>query len=156
MQSKPKSRMLVLRICLLVALSIAAVVLIARSPAQADDPVTCIQCDNDHHGRRDNCWDQYNACINDPYHTYTQAQCETIRDQCLDTDSTDYTNCLYGWPSSPFCTVTYPNNPTNPYPCQHRTQCDTTCRDIRADCLQNDGTTCGEDYNNCVVGCCEQ
>jgi hypothetical protein len=156
MQVNIKSRRFVRGVCVLVIVIVGITLLMTTLRVQADDPQTCFQCDTSHDDRRQTCYTNYDACINDPSHTYTPTQCQQTLNQCVETEKTTYSNCLYGLPNGQFCTITYPVNTTNPYPCQHRTQCDTECRSIRADCLQNDGSTCGEDYNNCVVGCCDQ
>lgn len=104
---------------------------------------TCTTCDTNYSICEGNCHTDYNNCrINNP-----DSYCLPILNSCRDGCFSTYAGCIgtcsfdSGGISNPACG-------------RGRTQCELDCMDGRQDCVANGGTTCGQDYQSCVEGCC--
>ena len=88
MPRKSNVRMLVRGICFLAVVIVGGLLLAATSNVRADDPETCIQCDNDHNGIRDGCQDSTAHVSMIP--TINTTQPSYAATSALDTDRTSY------------------------------------------------------------------
>ena len=146
------------RLSVLAILCAAFAYLGTDSRVLADGGTTCIQCDSNAATGVSNCGATRDSCIqncqtNQPNNPTCQDNCYNNYNNCSNTTWTNYDNCLYGFTDfSGLCAITGSGG-TPPPSGRGRTPCDFACRDQMLDCRENDGTTCGEDYNACKLSC---
>jgi hypothetical protein len=111
---------------------------------------TCQSCDESRYGCMTNCSTQHWYCVNGS--TYSQQQCDEFKQLCVDGCQNNYSSCLN------FCTFredTPGGGGGGGGSCGlGRTPCELSCRDARAQCVAEGGTTCGADYSDCMNACC--
>jgi hypothetical protein len=146
---------LIWRLCALAVMCAATASLWDVSSARADSGTTCAQCDSNNATTQANCRSTYDACIqscnSNPYPNCTY-NCQNNYANCQDSGWTTYDNCLYGFTDfSGVCSVSNQSGQT--YTGRGKTPCDYACYDQMRDCRENDGETCGEEFESCKLGC---
>jgi len=145
------------RLCALAVMCAAIAYFWDGMRAQADSGTTCIQCDSNNATTQANCRATRDACVqncnNNPSPPINCVyNCESAYANCRDGGWSTYDNCLDGFTDySGVCAVTDQSGQTATG--KGRTPCDDACYDQMRDCRQNDGETCGEDFNSCKLGC---
>jgi hypothetical protein len=146
---------LIWRLCALAILCGTVGYLWGDTKVVADMNTTCSACDSNNVTGQSNCGGSRDSCLNacQQGDTVCQNNCWNSYYTCSNNTWNTYDNCLYGFlDNSGLCAITNQQG-TPPPPGRGRTPCDFACRDQMLDCRQNDGTTCGEDYNACVLSC---
>jgi hypothetical protein len=142
------------RLCILAVLCASVVYLATESKVVADSSTTCIRCDQNNVNGLSNCSANLNAELaaagTDPIRI---AAAYAHYEICQTNTWNTYDNCLYGFTDfSGLCSITAIAGLPPPSG-RGRTPCDFACRDQLRECSANGGTTCGEDYNVCVLSC---
>jgi hypothetical protein len=146
------------RLSVLAILSASLTYLWADSKALADLNTTCYQCDSNNVTTLSNCSATLDSCLQDcqnnhPNDPFCPDHCYTNYDTCTTNSWNTYDNCLYGFTdNSGLCAITGSGG-TPPPSGKGRTPCDNACKANLLDCMQNNGTTCGADYNECSLSC---
>jgi hypothetical protein len=149
------------RLCILAVLCASVVYLATESKVVADSSTTCIRCDQNNvvglsncNGNRDSCYQQCTiVAAPNPPNPACIATCDNQYLICQTNTWNTYDNCLYGFTDfSGLCSITAIAGLPPPSG-RGRTPCDFACRDQLRECSANGGTSCGEDYNVCVLSC---
>lgn len=146
---------LISRVCVLAILSATLIYVWTGSKVRADSEINCIQCDQNNVNGLSNCSYNHTLCIaqcppNDPI---CEGRCNDAYFNCQNSTWNNYDNCLYGWlDASGLCSVQY-GTPHPPNSGLGRTPCDYACSDQMFECRRNGGKTCGQEYNDCKLGC---